>query len=166
MNVFNKIFNKKGRNSSERELYDLLNIEEYKNRPYQVVDLGEKMAVVENVVDDYWKPFYLLDNKAKKAFQIINENLKLVAVMDDDIDWDSLKSLSNDMLNKVHQRDARFPTMIRGFHNGRAEIEWQIQPDGMYFMDEDGYGMSHDEKIVLYGEINRNGKIVSKFKKN
>ena len=166
MNIFNKIFNKTDRDSSERKLYNLLNTEEYKTRPYQVVDLGEKMMVVEKVIDDYYKPFYLLDNKAKKAFRIINENMKLVSVMDADIDWESLKALPINMLNKVRQRDACFPTMIRGFHHGVAEIEWQINPDAMYFMDEDGYGMSHDEKIVLYGEINRNGKIVSKFKKN
>ena len=85
MNIFNKIFNKYSLNSSERDLYNLLNTEEYKTRPYQIRDLGEKMSVVEKVVDDYWKPFYLLDNKAKKAFLIINENLKLVSVMDDDI---------------------------------------------------------------------------------
>ena len=166
MDIFNKIFNKNGRDSSERDLYNFLNTEKYKTLPYQTVDLGEKMAVVEKSVDDYWKPFYLLDNKAKKAFKIMNENLKLVSVTDNDIDWNSLITLSYDMLNKVRQRNVCFPTMIRCFHNGVAEIEWQIQPDGMYFMDEDGYGMSHDEKIVLYGEINRNGKIVSKFKKN
>lgn len=39
----------------------------------------------------------------------------------------------------------------------------QINPDGRYFADEDGYGMTDDEEITLVGYIDRRGKAVGKF---
>ena len=36
-------------------------------------------------------------------------------------------------------------------------------PDGMYYRDEDGFGMTDDEEINLYGAIDRKGKVVKKF---
>ena len=44
-----------------------------------------------------------------------------------------------------------------------AEVEWQLNPDGMYYRDEDGFGMTDDEEIKFYGAIDRNGKVVKKF---
>ena len=44
-----------------------------------------------------------------------------------------------------------------------AEVEWQLNPDGMYYRDEDGFGMTDDEEINLYGTIDRKGKVVKKF---
>lgn len=54
--------------------------------------------------------------------------------------------------------------MIYGFHNGVSKVEWQLNPDGRYFMDEDGFGMTDDEEIAIYGKIDSNGRIVEKFK--
>lgn len=51
----------------------------------------------------------------------------------------------------------------RQYKNGVAEVEWQLNPDGMYYRDEDGFGMTDDEEIKLYGAIDRKGKVVKKF---
>ena len=40
---------------------------------------------------------------------------------------------------------------------------WQLNPDGMYFMDEDGFGMTDDDEVEIYGFIDRQGKILVKF---
>lgn len=47
-------------------------------------------------------------------------------------------------------------------------MAWQkwngsLTPDGMYYRDEDGFGMTDDEEINLYGAIDRKGKVVKKF---
>ena len=34
--------------------YDRLNTATYKIQPYQMVDLGEYIAMIEKVIDDYW----------------------------------------------------------------------------------------------------------------
>ena len=51
----------------------------------------------------------------------------------------------------------------RQYKNGVAEVEWQLNPDGMYYRDDDGFGMTDDEEINLYGAIDRKGKVVKKF---
>ena len=45
-----------------------------------------------------------------------------------------------------------------------AKVSWQINPDGRYYMDEDGYGMTDDEETEIYGFIDQNAKVVVKFK--
>ena len=45
-----------------------------------------------------------------------------------------------------------------------AEVSWQLNPDGRYYMDEDGFGMTDDEEIEIYGFIDQNAKVVVKFR--
>ena len=59
---------------------------------------------------------------------------------------------------------AQFPTFIRGFRNGVAEVSWQLNPDGRYYMDDDGFGMTNDEEITIYGFIDQNANVVVKFR--
>lgn len=33
----------------------------------------------------------------------------------------------------------------------------------MYYMDDDGFGMTNDEEVELIGYINRQGNVVKKF---
>ena len=44
-----------------------------------------------------------------------------------------------------------------------AELEWQINPDGRYYMDEDGFGMTDDVEVALVGNIDRTGRVVEKI---
>lgn len=44
-----------------------------------------------------------------------------------------------------------------------AQVSWQLNPDGMYFMDEDGFGMTDDDEVKIYGFIDRQSKILVKF---
>ena len=56
-----------------------------------------------------------------------------------------------------------FPSFIRGFRNGVAQVDWQLNPDGRYYMDDDGYGMTDDIEIEIYGFMDTEGKVVVKF---
>lgn len=49
-------------------------------------------------------------------------------------------------------------------YDGNIIMIWQVQPDGMYWRDEDGYGMTPDEEIRLYSFIDRNGRFTAPFK--
>lgn len=50
-----------------------------------------------------------------------------------------------------------------GFNDGVAVVEWQINPDGQYYTDDDGYGMTNDKEVALWGKIDRTGKVVEQF---
>ena len=45
-----------------------------------------------------------------------------------------------------------------------AEVSWQLNPDGRYYMDEDGYGMKNEKEITIFGFIDRNAEMVVKFR--
>lgn len=149
-------------NEQARELYNKLMSPEYQ-LIYNFEDRGENMTVVEEVILQYWKPRFLLDHNTQCAYKFMTGNEVLCHVSDDDIDWDSLKGLSEECLRRAHSRDAHFPTQIRGFKDGVAEVSWQVNPDGRYYMDEDGYGMTPGEEVQLIGYIDRQGNVVSKF---
>ena len=42
-------------------------------------------------------------------------------------------------------------------------MRWEVNPDGMYYRDEDGFGMTDDDEINLEGAIDRKGDVVKKF---
>lgn len=41
---------------------------------------------------------------------------------------------------------------------------WQLQPDGWYWADEDGFGAENDSEVVLYTYLDRNGDFVAPFR--
>lgn len=51
---------------------------------------------------------------------------------------------------------------------GRQEdkfiMRWQVQPDGRYWEDEDGFGMTPEEEIVLYTFLDLDGNFTDPFK--
>lgn len=149
-------------NEQARELYNKLMSPECQ-RIFNFEDYGENMTIAKEVILQYWKPRFLLDNNTQCAYEFMSGSEVLCKVSDDDIDWESLKGLSETCLRRVHGRDAHFPTLIRAFHDGIAEVSWQVNPDGMYYMDEDGFGMSDDDEVELIGSIDRQGNVVSKF---
>lgn len=146
-----------------RALYNKLMSPEYQ-LIYKQEDYGESMSIAKEVILQYWKPRFLLDHDAQCAYEFMTGNEVLCNVSDDDIDWESLKGLPETCLRRAHDRDAHFPTLVRMFRDGVAEVSWQLNPDGMYYMDEDGYGMTPDEEVELMGSIDRQGKVVEKFK--
>lgn len=57
-----------------------------------------------------------------------------------------------------------FRTEFHTYDETHYIMIWEIQPDGMYWMDEDGYGMTGDEEIRLYALIDRHGDFTGPFR--
>lgn len=138
-------------------------LSQYQGLPLVQNDLGEDMALVTQVFGRYWKPRYLMDKEARCAYEFMSIDEVLQIVTDEDIDWDSMKGLPQDAFDRAKAHSFHFPGHVYQYKNGVAEVEWQLNPDGMYYRDEDGFGMTDDEEINLYGAIDRKGKVVKKF---
>lgn len=149
--------------SEEKKLYRELCLSQYQGLPLVQNDLGEDMALVTQVIGRYWKPRYLMDKEARCAYEFMSIDEVLQIVTDEDIDWDSMKGLPQDAFDRAKAHSFHFPGHVYQYKNGVAEVEWQLNPDGMYYRDEDGFGMTDDEEINLYGTIDRKGKVVKKF---
>lgn len=159
MNLFN-LFRKE---SDGKALYKLLCTETYTKYPNETEDLGEDMALVSQVIREYWKPRFLLNRKTECAYEFMDKNEKLVTVVHEDIAWETLSKLPNKAIERAQNLSFHFPSFIGKFENGVSEVSWQINPDGHYFMSEEGFGMTDDEEMAIYGFINKKGKVLLKF---
>lgn len=147
-----------------RKLYARLDTDMYKSGSWQTESNGEDMAVVSQLIMRYWKPRFLMDHRTQCAYEFMDSSETLCTVTQDDIDWDSLKNVSDESIGRAIALDFHYPSFIHKYENGVAQVSWQLNPDGMYFRDEDGYGMTDDDEVEIYGFIDRKGRVVVKFK--
>lgn len=145
-------------------MYKALSEEKYAQYPYRKEELGDDMFVIKQAICGYWKPVYLIDERNKGAEVFMNEAATLARVSVDDIDWESLNGLQQDAIERAKALDAVFPTFIHKYKKGVAEVSWQINPDGRYYMDEDGFGMTNDKEITIYSFVDRSGSPLVKFR--
>lgn len=148
----------------ETELYKTLNTEEFNTGSYKTEDLGENMAVINESMYGWWKPRYLVNHNTRRAYEFIDMNQTLLTVTEEDIYWQSLTDLPEEAISNARALSFEFPSFIKQFKNGVAEVSWQLTPDGRYYMDADGYGMTDDDEVEIYGFIDTKGTVVVKFK--
>ena len=153
-----------GQEDRAKALYAQLCSDKYSERPFEKYGLGDSMTVVNQVMGEYWKPRFLMDDSAKTAFEFMDPCERLTTISTEDIDWSSFKNVPEEAIGRARRLSAHYPTFVRKFENGIASVDGQINPDGRYFMDEDGYGMTNDEEITVYGYIDRTGKPLVKFR--
>ena len=145
-------------------LYEELSSPEYQNSEgVDISDLGEDMTLVKESICGWWKPRFLLDHRSREAFEFLDRSEHFVQFSEEDVDWESIRNVPGDAWGRAKTGNATYPTHVCHFENGVAKVLWQINPDGYYFMDEDGYGMTDDEEIELVGAIDRTGKVVKKY---
>ncbi len=62
------------------------------------------------------------------------------------------------------QPQISFRTSFTREADGRFLMVWEIQPDGRYWADSDGFGMTNDEEICLYTHLDLNGSFTGPFR--
>ena len=163
MNIYDKIRRMVGKETYDEKMYKLLNTERFNQERYETTDKGEDMSLVKQSILGWWKPRFLMDHRTQSAYEFMDAGEYLVTVTDEDIDWKSLEGLSGEIIARAQNHYGHFPTIIYGFKGGVAEVMWQINPDGQYYTDDDGFGMTDDKEIALWGKIDRTGKVVVPF---
>lgn len=58
----------------------------------------------------------------------------------------------------------RFRTVFERESDGGFLMIWQVQPDGRYWEDEDGFGGTSDLEVCLYAHIDASGCFAEPFK--
>lgn len=164
MSIYKKLGRIHSDKSTEEKLYEVLQSDTYKSNLYKTEDLGEGMAVLYQNIWGWYKPRFMLNHNIKSAFEFMDRYEYLITVTTDDINWASLKKLPEEAIYRAECLSFHFPSFIRGFRNGVARVDWQLNPDGRYYMDDDGYGMTADEEIEIYGFIDTKGNVLVKFK--
>lgn len=162
--MFEKIAKMFGVKSEAEKLYEVLNVAKHDPCAFRIENLGEGMRLINESLFGYWKPRFLLDDNAKCAYEFMDQSEILKTVTQDDIDWESLKTLDEECIIRAKRLDCHYPSFVFSYENGVAEMRWQLNPDGMYFMDEDGFCMTDDSEVNIYGMVDRKGKVLVKFR--
>ena len=145
------------------ELYVLLSSTRFNDWRYEIGELGEEISVIKQSIGGWWKQRYLMDENSFRAYEIMDEDMTFTNFTTDDIDWNSLESLPDYMIERARRLSALFPTFVSCFQNGVAKVSWQLNPDGRYYRDDDGYGMTDDEETTVYGFIDTEMNVLVKF---
>lgn len=148
----------------DEKLYRILIDDKYSGGSYCRRNIGEGMEVIDQVIRGWWKPRFLLNHNLKTAYEWMWPNQQLAIVDQEHIDWESMKNLPEEAWLQLKAYSFCYPSFILGYHNGIAKVQWQLIPDGRYWMDEDGYGMTSDVELNIYGFIDQNANIISKFR--
>jgi len=59
--------------------------------------------------------------------------------------------------------DVRFEAQFYPLDEGKFLMLWMIQPDGWYWADEDGFGRTRDNSIVMYAVVGKDGEFEGRF---
>lgn len=115
----------------------------------------------------YAEPYYMV-NKCTIFFYSIDCFEIIKKVIDEKgniINFPGIKEDERiDKELRVHLfHDVRYEACFKRIDENNYFMEWMIQPDGMYWMDEDGFGIEDDRSITLYSIINSNGNFIKPF---
>ena len=128
----------------------------------QISDVGEGMLLVREVIARRWRNRFLVNTEEHEAYELVGGDLQLKCLCSDDIEWESLESYKHQ--NTARQLRAPYPFSVYAFNDGVAYVDWTLYPDGMYFMDEDGFGMDDGKEECLGAYIDRNGRFLVPFR--
>ncbi len=127
--------------------------------------VGDDMEILKQLIGfEYWKPRYLLDHGRKVAFEIMGDNMCWKYFSVDDIDWDSMKELDKAFIDIARQLWACYPSVIHNYDHDVAIVEWQLSPEESFWMEKSGYSMTHYDIIRIYGVIDKNMNVLTKFR--
>lgn len=123
----------------------------YFNRLYSYGCRGSKDEIV----------IYLIDPVKRVKYPIIDEEGNFI----------NFPGIENEYLLKPYYKgDAIAPVIgfrtdfFREEETGKLMVHWQVQPDGRYWADEDGYGAENDLEIILYAYLTEDGKFEAPFR--
>ncbi|MBO6177870.1 MAG: hypothetical protein J6O04_01680 [Selenomonadaceae bacterium] len=146
-----KTANNGGLPLTNAELASIKDDKPYFNRLYSYGIRGSQDEIV----------IYLIDPVKKIKYLIVDEEGNFV----------NFPGIENEFLLKPYYKGNSIAPTIgfrsefqRDSENGKLIARWQLQPDGWYWADEDGYGAEDDLEIVLYTYITEDGKFEAPFR--
>ena len=128
---------------------------------YSIYSRGDHMLVFSN---KEWgvKEMYLVNTKTQKAFHLVDRDGNVRAFTHNDIEPSVFDAEHTHNANVLEVCYAILS--ISQFVDGKATIEWMLYPNGMYFADEDGFGMEDNDEVNIAAIIDEDCNVIEKFK--
>lgn len=153
---------------SPQKLYNKLVARQLAGRSCYTTYLGENMEWIyfyDDKIYDAVVARSIINHIDKTAYMLIDNTNHLYFIKDEDIDWESISNLPQEVKERVIQRERKYDFGVLCYENGLAKIKWQISPDGSYhYLDKYYGGKQTDEKyIALWGVIDTHCHFVEKL---
>ena len=143
-----------------KQLYNQLSKDFEKERFYNFAERGEGML---QAYEKNGNRIFLVNTEKKEAWEFVGVTRTFSL-------WNAsaVKLPSTFDLPELARRNAMAVKAPYYFGFGEYEkgvtlVVWTLQPDGCYYADEDGYGMTDDDEVNLYAYIDREGHILVPF---
>ena len=109
-------------------------------------------------------PLYIVNTGTNKIKKLVDENSKVVGFTKEDIDYKSLDGIEH--TGDAYRMEVDYAGMGRysDFCDGICAIYWMLYPDGMYFADEDGFGMEDNDEVEIYCVIDKDFNVLRPFR--
>lgn len=105
---------------------------------------------------------YLLNNRTSQAWQIVGKG-RLTMWNASDIEVASLNSIPEDVRDQALRLESPYYIGVEQFANSVALVVWTVEPDGLYWADEDGFGAENGAEVNLCAFVDTNANILIPF---
>ena len=109
-------------------------------------------------------PLYIANTETNKIKMLVDEKSKVVGFTKEDIDYASLEGVEHS--GDAYRMVVDYAGMGRysDFRDGICCLYWMLYPDGMYFADEDGFGMEDNDEVEIYCVIDKDFNVLRPFR--
>ena len=124
---------------------------------YQILNLSEGMQVS---YDKVHGAVYLINLRECFAWQVVDENRKLVLWSEKDICQKKLKGVDKELICQMY---APYPFIIGCYNGGLAKVTWCVCPTSECFADNQDFWMSEGTGVNLVAYINKKAQVFIPF---
>lgn len=121
--------------------------------------LGDKILRIDSSDGSMW--LCRNDGGDRRLITLV-EHGEVKFLTEADIEPSALRLIKQQCPNLAFK--ARYRFWVFPFTGSMAAVEWTVRPDGSYYADSDGFGMTDDEEITLHGFINTKGRPIGQFR--
>ncbi len=109
-------------------------------------------------------PLFIVNTETNKIKKLVDESGKVVGFTKEDIDFNNLEGIEH--TGDAYRMEVDYAGMGRysDFRDGICALYWMLYPDGMYFADEDGFGMEDNDEVEIYCVIDRDFNVLRPFR--
>lgn len=146
--------------TDSKELYKKLSADFKAEKNYYFSDLGEGMMQGR---EHGTRRIFLVNKNEREAWELVGptgtfEHWNAVAV-----EICTAFDLPARAQRNAISTMANYYFGVNPFKDGVAYVQWTLQPDGRYYADSDGFGMTDDDEINVYAFIDKKAHVLVPF---
>lgn len=143
-----------------KKLYNLLN-QDFETEKYY--SFANRCEGIYQVSEKNGKRLFIYDTNKKCAYELVGSTGTFSHWNASAIEIAAILDYPKGLVMSIMSCKTKYYFGFENFRNGVTEVIWMVQPDGIYWADSDGYGMTDDNEIKLRAFIDADCHILVPF---